>query len=210
MKGLPPPNWFDLLVLVTLCVGVLRGRKRGMSEELLDLLQWTCIIAAGAFLYQPLGDAIVTAANLSRLASNVSAYALIAILVKLAFTALKRAVGEKLVQADTFGNFEYYLGMLAGAIRFSCILLFTINFLHAKQITDAERAATAKMQAENFGSISFPTIGSLRQGVFFESPSGQIIRKHLRPLLIEPASGGQRGGETIGQRRERAVDEVLR
>ena len=42
------PNWFDLLLLAMICAGVLRGRKRGMSEELLDFLQWLAIIIGGA------------------------------------------------------------------------------------------------------------------------------------------------------------------
>ena len=154
---------------------------------------------------------IDSVANFGLLVSNVFAYTLLAILFKLLFSMIKRASGEKLVQADTFGNFEYYLGMLAGAVRFFCILLFVINFLHAKFISDAERAATAKVQADNFGSISFPTFGSLQQGAFYESPSGKLIRKHLRVLLLDPAvAGGKRPGDTMGKRRERAVDEVLK
>jgi uncharacterized membrane protein required for colicin V production len=210
MNPPPAPNWFDLLVLVTICFGVMRGRKRGMSEELLDVLQWVAIVVGGALLYKPFGQAIATATNFNRLATTVLAYGFIAIILKVIFTGIKRAVGEKLVHADTFGNFEYYLGMLAGALRFSCILFFTINFLHAKHVSDAERAATARMQAENFGSISFPTIGSLRQGIFFESVSGQFVRKHLSVQLLEPAGSDKRPAETIGRRRERAVEEIIK
>ena len=204
------PNWFDLLVVVFLGVGIMRGRKRGMSEELLDVLQWLCIVVVGALLYEPFGKAIASATNFSPFVSNITAYAAIAVLLKLAVSAFKRAVGEKLVHSDAFGNFEYYLGMAAGAVRFLCILLFSINFLHAKHISEAERAATAKMQADNFGSISFPTFSSLQQGIFHESATGPFLRKHLRAQLLEPVSGGGSRGDTIGRRRERAVDEVLR
>lgn len=203
------PNWFDLIVVAMIAFGIWRGRKRGMSEELLDVFMWLSIVVLGALLYKPLGTIYATTAGFSLLMGNILAYITIGVLLKLAFATIKRAVGEKLVQSDTFGRFEYYLGMLAGAVRFSCILFFAINLLHAKFISDEERAAVAKMQADNFGSISFPTIGSLQQGVFHESVSGAVIRKHLKAQLIEPVSGAQMG-ESIGRRRERAVEEVLK
>jgi hypothetical protein len=101
--------------------------------------------------------------------------------------------------------------MLAGTVRCLCILIFALSFLHAKFISDAERAATAKMQQDNFGSISFPTIGSLQQSVFYESYSGKFIKKNLKEQLIRPtAGGGAARSDTIGRRRERAVEEVLK
>lgn len=210
MKAELAPNWFDLLVMVTAAIGVWRGRKRGISEELLDVFMWLCIVVGGALLYRPLGKFFATEAGFSLLVANILAYGAIAILLKVLFTAIKKAVGEKLVQGDTFGGFEYYLGMLAGALRFTCILFFIINFLYAKYISDAERAATAKMQADNFGSISFPTIGSLQQSVFYESVSGPFMRKHLKAQMLEPVSGSGPAGETIGRKRERAIEEVLK
>jgi uncharacterized membrane protein required for colicin V production len=203
-------NWFDFLLIVMIALGVWRGRKRGMSEELLDVLMWLCIVVGGALFYKPLGKTIASVTGINLLGSYIAAYATVGVLLKFLFASIKKAVGEKLVQSDTFGGFEYYLGMLAGALRFICILFFSINFLHARFISDAERAAVAKMQADNFGSISFPTIGSLQQGVFYESLSGPFVRKHLKAQLIEPVSSRSKPGETIGRRRERAVEEVLR
>jgi uncharacterized membrane protein required for colicin V production len=203
-------NWFDLLVMATLVIGLLRGRKRGMSEELLDVFMWLCIIVVGALAYRPAGRLLAQVTNFGLLASNIIGYALVAAILTLIFTSVKRAVGEKLVHSDAFGRFEYYFGMLAGALRFFCVLLFLINFLHAKYISDAERAATARMQAENFGSISFPTMGSLQHAIFYESVSGKFIRKHLRDQLIEPVAGKGGAGDTIGKRRQRDVEEVLK
>ena len=41
-------NWFDLFVLVMLIVGIFVGRKRGMSLELLAVLQWLVIVFVSA------------------------------------------------------------------------------------------------------------------------------------------------------------------
>jgi uncharacterized membrane protein required for colicin V production len=204
-------TWFDLVVLSLIAYGVFRGRKRGMSEELLDVFQWLLIVVIGAMLYSPFGRMVAHSTGFSPLISNIIAYVFIALVIKLIFSIIKRNVGEKLVHSDAFGRFEYYLGMLAGTVRCLCILIFALSFLHAKYISDAERAATAKMQQDNFGSISFPTIGSLQQSVFYESISGQFIKKNLKEQLIQPsAGGGHARSDSIGRRRERAVEEVLK
>lgn len=202
---------FDLLVLGLIGYGVFRGRKRGMSEELLDVFQWLLIVVLGALLYSPLGKLVSRSAGFSLLLSNIIGYVLIALVIKLIFSMIKRNVGEKLVHADTFGRFEYYLGMIAGTVRCLCILIFALSFLHAKYISDAERAATAKMQQDNFGSISFPTIGSLQQTIFYESYSGKFIKKNLQAQMIKPTgAAGPAPSDTIGRRRERAIEEIVK
>jgi uncharacterized membrane protein required for colicin V production len=204
-------NWFDLLVMGLVVLGIFRGRKRGLSEELLDVVQWIVIVLVGAIAYKPVAQALSNATRLPGFYSNVTSYVVIALGIKLLFSFIKRAAGEKLVQSDAFGPFEYYLGMIAGVVRFSCILLFALSFLHAKYISDSERAETARMQADNFGSISFPTFGSLQHTIFYESISGQFIRKNLRAQLVQPAKGGLGlGGETLGRRRQNAVEEILK
>jgi hypothetical protein len=136
-------------------------------------------------------------------------YLLIGALIMLLFKSLKRAVGEKLIQGDTFGRFEYYLGMMAGALRFFCVTLFLLSILNSKYISAAERAANIKMQQENFGTISFPTIASMQQEIFARSFSGTLIKQNLKPLLIKPVAPGP-SKESVGKRRERAVDEVMK
>jgi uncharacterized membrane protein required for colicin V production len=203
-------NWFDLLVIGLVVFGLWRGRKRGLSEELLDVLQWLSIVVIGALMYRPVAAALSGATRLPAFYANVLSYVTIALAIKLLFGLVRRAAGTKLVQSDAFGRFEYYLGMVAGVVRFSCILLFALSFLHAKHISDNDRLATAKMQADNFGSISFPTFGSLQQTIFYESVSGQFIRRNLRAQLVQPAKGGFIGSDTIGRQRQSAVEEVLR
>ena len=205
-------TWFDLVVLGLVAYGIFRGRKRGMSEELLDVFQWLCIVVLGALLYSPLGKAMARFAGFPLLLSNILAYAFVAITIKFTFSSVKRSVGEKLVHSDAFGRFEYYLGMMAGSLRCLCILIFALSFLHAKYISDAERAATAKMQADNFGSISFPTMGSLQQTIFYESHSGKFIKKHLKEQLIRPVAsgGGSAPGESMAKQRQRDLDAAMK
>ena len=84
--------------------------------------------------------------------------------------------------------------------------------LNAKYISPEQLAAQARTQQDNFGDISFPTIGSLQQTVFVGSASGHLAKKYLAGQLIVHDGlpiKRQRSGETLGRQRERAVYEVL-
>ena len=205
-------NWFDLVVFVFLVIGVFRGRKRGMSEELLAIFMWLSIVLASANFYRPAGLFLVSITGMSRLFCYITAYLLIAIVIKLLFSFIKRAVGEKLVGSDIFGRMEYYLGMAAGMLRYACMLLMFMAFLNAKYISEAELKRVAKVQKDNFGEISFPTFGSLQQDVFKKSLVGSLTKQHLsNHLIVTGPDDGQTkaAGDGIGKRREREVQDII-
>ncbi|HKS35824.1 MAG TPA: CvpA family protein [Verrucomicrobiae bacterium] len=205
-------NWFDLVALVMVGVGVFVGRKRGMSSELLDVIQWLLIIFASALACDPFGRALADITGFSPLSMFVMAYLLTAGLIKLIFVIVKRMAGEKLVGSDVFGNFEYYLGMAAGGIRFACITLFALALLNAKPVTDAQLAAQVKYQNDNLGSVYFPPFGSIQRSVFRESFTGKLVKDYLSAQLInvDPSAGSGVSRENIGQARKREVEDVIR
>jgi uncharacterized membrane protein required for colicin V production len=205
-------NWFDLVALVMVAVGVFVGRKRGMSAELLDLVQWLLIIFVAAMASDPLGRALADITGFSPLSTFVMAYLLTAGVIKLLFVTIKRMAGEKLVGSDVFGGFEYYLGMAAGGIRFACITLFALALLNAKPVTDAQLAAQVKYQNDNLGSVYFPPFGSIQRSVFRDSFTGKLVKDYLSAQLInvDPAAGSGVSRENIGQARKREVDDVIR
>lgn len=178
-------NYIDAIVLVLLIVGIFHGRKRGLSEELLTFVQWLVILFGGAVIYQPLGQMLAGVAPLSTLTCYLLVYLAFAGLVKLIFVQIQKAVGEKLVGSNVFGSFEYYLGMIACMIRFSCAILVFMALLNARIVSEQERAATAKMQSKNFEGISFPTFGSFQQAVLVQSFVGRQVEAHLKFVLIE-------------------------
>lgn len=204
-------NWFDLGVVGLLALGMYRGRSRGMSEELLDVVKWLVIVVVGGMIYRPVGRFAAGYVHLPVAVSYVAVYILLIITVRTVFGAIRRAAGEKLVGSDVFGNSEYYLGMMAGGLRFACYLIVGMALLNAKHISSEERAAMARMQQENFGDISLPTLGSIQQTVFAGSASGQFAKRYLAGQLIVPDASdpGARRGDTIGRQRERAISEIL-
>ncbi len=180
-----PINVFDLVVLSTIALGLLRGRKIGMSEELLNLLKWLTVVIIGAITYEPLGR-LFAASNtvFSLLTCYIMAYLTSTMVVLAVFALIKRSLGGKLLGSDIFGRAEYYLGMGSGLVRFLCVLIACLALLNARAYSTAEVRAMENFQNKEFGSNYFPTLQTIQAAVFENSLSGPWIRDYLGFLLI--------------------------
>ena len=184
-----PVNWFDILLVGVIVFGLVRGRKRGMSEELITFLMWIVILFGCAFTYTFVGSMLSqTSAAFSLLSSYLMAYIAMALLISAIFMYLKKGLGGKLVGSDVFGRGEFYLGMGAGMVRFVCVLLCGLALLNARAYSRKEIADEIKYQNEVYGSNFFPTLQSVQAQVFQESLTGPLIKDYLSILLIEPTS----------------------
>jgi uncharacterized membrane protein required for colicin V production len=206
-------NYFDIFAVVWLFIGLLRGRKRGMSQELLPLLQWLGIVAAGGLLYFPFSAIVHRYTQFGGLWSNITAYLLIALGVHLIYLWFKQMLAEKLVETDPFGRGEFYLGMMAGVARFACMLVVGMALMNSRVGTQAELAQMEKFQAAWFSDIRFPTYGEFQQDVLLKSFSGKWVESHLKPVLIASvtSAGAQatRPTDSIAQKKNREIDDIL-
>jgi uncharacterized membrane protein required for colicin V production len=181
-----PVNAFDLGLVLVLAVGIARGRKHGMSEELLGLIKWLVLLFGCAFIYEPAGKLIAQSSPFSLLSSYLMAYAGGALVILVLFALVKRTLGGKLVGSDIFGRSEYYLGMGSGLMRFACMLLIGLAVLNARYFSPMEVKAREKAQNEVLGSNFFPGLQSVQSVVFDKSLAGPWIKEHLDFLLIKP------------------------
>ena len=188
-----PFNWFDIVLPVVLIFGIQRGRKHGMSQELLLVMKWLAIIIVGGLFYQTLGDTIEASSALSHLASYRLAYFSIALTIGIAFMAITKVSHGKLVGSDIFGSGEYYLGMMAGLVRYTCIVIFALSFLNSRLYTDKEVSDELKFQNDVYGSNFFPTGYTFQSMVFEKSFMGPYIRKGLSFLLIKSTVTEEKG-----------------
>ena len=183
-----PWGAFDVLTALVLTLGLLRGRKRGLSGELLDTLSWLTIVVIGGSC-SPLLFQILDSDEVSeQLAINLTFYASAAVLLRLAFVFLKHRVGKRIAEADWFGGGEYYLGMVAGMVRFACIYFFLMNFLHAPLYTPEKLASEAREQEQEYGSARRITLGTVQHAFFKKSATGWAAETYLSDLLIQPRS----------------------
>ena len=84
-----PVGVFDLVLVGVLTIGVLRGRKQGMSEELLSLMKWLAVMFVCAAAYQPLGRIFVSNTSVfSSLSCYLMAYVAAALLVLIVFAGI--------------------------------------------------------------------------------------------------------------------------
>lgn len=179
-----PFNWFDLAIVVILLIGIQRGRKRGMSEELLPVMKWVCIVLVCGLLYSPIGQFISDSTVFSLLSSYIMAYITLALIIAILFAAVRKALGGKLLGSDIFGRGEYYLGMVAGLVRFFCILLVALAFINARGHTDAEIKAYERYEKDVYGNSFFPTMYRIQSEIFEHSMSGRFLRENLGILFI--------------------------
>jgi uncharacterized membrane protein required for colicin V production len=185
-----PVNWFDGVVVGMLIIGLFRGRKHGMSKEVLLLLKWVSLVVVCGLWYQTAAQLLVNTAALSRLASCIFGYLLLAFVIFLLFMILKRLLVYRVAQNNLFGSGEYYLGMLSGMIRFACMLLAVLALLNAPFYTAADIKKHDAYVKRWFGGglysgDYFPSLQTIQEQVFTKSFTGPYIKDYLGPLLIE-------------------------
>jgi hypothetical protein len=185
-----PFNWFDLVPVVVVLLGIWRGRKHGMSEELLPMAKWLIVAFGAAVAYDPLGRFYLSSTPFGLLGCYVAGYLTVVLLGFILFSVFKRALGGKLLGSDFFGRFEYYLGIAAAMVRFSCMVLCALALLNARLYSVGEVRALRKYQTDVYGSTFFPGLQSVQDAVFAKSFFGSLIKRHCAQLLIRPTPPG--------------------
>jgi uncharacterized membrane protein required for colicin V production len=207
-------SYIDAIVLIWLVVGLLRGRKQGMTQELLPLLFWVSTVLLGGYWNQPLGNYIRqnTGGAFDVQWSYIMAYGLIAFLLAIFFALLKHWLGDKLTGSDVFGRYEYYAGMLAGLVRFACMLLVLLAVMHSRVVTSAELDAINAQMKKNLEDIHPPiySYGCLEQAIFFQSLSGGFVQTNLPDLLIPPVAPRERpASDSMKKKLQDAIDNPM-
>lgn len=203
--------WFDGAALLLLWIGLIRGRTKGISGQLLELLQWLGTVFLGALLYRPVGHWLQPHLQVSSVAANVIAFLLIAGLLKLAIARLENGISEKLLSGDYFGRMEYPLGMLAGVLIHAAMLLAALSLTRARLVTTEELNLARKKQLAELGSNFFPDLGKVQEEIFEKSMSGRFINQHFAQHLIQPVQYEPflKGEEAEKKKARDPVEEIL-
>jgi hypothetical protein len=197
-------NWFDVVLIAVLAFGVWRGRKNGMSREVIPVSMWLLIIIVGGLCTPFLADLLVHSGIVGKVfggvfvattAASMISYLFIAVVIFLAFSPVRTKFREKMAGSNTFGSGEYYLGMMSGLVRFACILLFFLALLNAPVYSAEEIAAKKAYNArwygggqQGFSGDFFPSLSEIQADVFVTSLSGRIIRQDLSVVLLHSSS----------------------
>lgn len=186
-----PFGWFDVVLLAVVGLGIHRGRKHGMTREVLPVFQWVAIVIVSGLGYQMAGQFFLNVAKPGILWASIGGYLSLTLLVLLLFKILKKLILPHLEGSSFFGGMEYYLGSVSGGIRHLCLLFFVLALLHAPSYTLAEVNAQIAYNARWYGGNQqgfkgnfFPSVHTVQESVFRRSFAGPLIESYLGMILI--------------------------
>ena len=193
-------NWFDVALVLVLAFAFWRGRKRGMTKELLPSLQWLTILLGAGFGHIFLADWLQQMGVIKpvfgnhfneRTAALMTGYLSITLVVFIIFVALRRKFNPKLEGSSLFGGNEYYWGVVAGLIRYVCMVLVALALLNAPAYTlaDIKRAQDYNNRwfgggLKGYSGDFIPSVDEVQVNIFKESLIGPFIKDNLSMLLI--------------------------
>ncbi len=194
-------NWFDVVLVLVLAFGFWRGRRNGMTKELVPLVQWLTVVISGAAGYHALGRELIDRGYIKTVfgksiteetAAFVTSYVVIVAVVCLVFSLIKHRIKHRLEGSSFFGSREYYFGMISGMLRYLCMVIFALALLNAPYYSQADIMASKEFSNRWFGGgVSgysgdfFPTLSEVQTSVFKESLAGPFIKNNLSGLLVK-------------------------
>jgi uncharacterized membrane protein required for colicin V production len=194
-----PINWFDATIVIVLVVGLFRGRKNGMTKEIIPTIQWVIVAVASGLAYPLVAQLLNKSCGLDKLWSAILGYLTIALVVFIIFGLVKKALMPRLTGSNIFGSAEYYAGMLSGMIRYTCIIIFVLALINAKSYSAAEILQKKAYNERWYGGGIYsgdymPDLNTAQTSIFKESFSGPYIKSYLGVLLIQTGPDTGAGG----------------
>src|ERR1017187_4330139 len=203
-------NWFDVALVLVLAFGFWRGRKRGMTKELLPSLQWLAILLGAGFGHPFVADWLQQQGVIrqvfgnhfnERTAALMSSYLAITLVIVIVFTVLKRKFNPKLEGSSFFGGNEYYWGVVAGLVRYVCLVLVALALLNAPfySATDIARAKAYNNRwygggLKDYNGDFIPSVNEVQDSIFKQSLIGPFIKDDLSMLLINTTDSVKKPG----------------
>jgi hypothetical protein len=195
-----PFGWFDVAFVLLLAFGLFRGRKNGMTKEVLPMLFGVAMVLVCGFGCELVGKLIINLSGWGKLAAYVLGYLVLMSVLYVVYVMVKNVLLPRLTGSNFFGRAEYYLGMLSGLVRYFCIVMVALALLNAPFYSESDIANATAYNARWFGGglkgydgNYFPTVQSVQEDVFKKSFIGPFIKKYLGVVLINsvPAASDQ-------------------
>jgi uncharacterized membrane protein required for colicin V production len=196
-------SWFDGALICILVFAFWRGRKRGMTKELMPTVKWVSILLVAGLCHPFLADYLEQAGYVRKVFGNtfrehtaalLTAYLSIGLVLFIFFTVLGRKINPKIEGSNFFGGNEYYWGVVAGLVRYVSLILVALALLNAPLYSQADIEAAKAYNNRWFGGGQkdfsgdfIPSVYEVQDNVFKKSLVGSLIKDNLSILLINPA-----------------------
>lgn len=193
-------NWFDVALVLVLGFGFWRGRKHGMTKELIPVSFWLAVVIVAGVFNDILGDLFIkwgvirtvfgTTFN-EKTAAYVTSYLLIATIILIIFSFVKKLTKRGMEGSNFFGGSEYYFGIISGVVRYACIVLFFLALINAPFYSQNEIAAKQAYNnrwygggMKDFKGDFIPSMDEFQFSVFNASLLGPFIHDWFSAVLI--------------------------
>jgi uncharacterized membrane protein required for colicin V production len=193
-----PFGWFDFALVAVLAFGLFRGRKNGMTKEVLPMFQWVATVLVCGLGYGMVGQVVFNISGWSRLVCYLLGYFSLMFVVYLLFILVKKIFMPRLTGSNFFGSSEYYLGMAAGVIRYACLLFVALALLNAPYYTAADIQQQKDFDRKTYGAGLKDFNGSffeafypaqIQVSVFQKSFTGKLIKDYADVMLVNSVTG---------------------
>jgi hypothetical protein len=188
-----PFGWFDVALVAVLGFGLFRGRRNGMTKEVLPMFHWLATVLVCGLAYEMAGQLIHNLSGWTVLICYLLGYFSLMFLVYLVFHALNKILQPRLTGSNFFGSGEYYLGMVSGMIRYACMLFVVLALLNAPYYTAAEINKEIRDAHNVYGAGQEGFAGSfflafhpsqMQDAVFQKAFTGKYIKQYAGVMLI--------------------------
>jgi len=161
MGNLPPLNLVDIIAVVMIGLGALRGYFRGLSGEFARLVGLLAAFAVGVLFHAPVGTWIRDVTRLSGPAAMATAYLLL-VVVAVTVMAIVGSLLKRLIQVVIARRLDRNLGLVMGAAK-SAVLVAIIVL--AAQLWPTEACQRHFLTESAVGTLLHSAMPSVRKAL---------------------------------------------
>lgn len=177
--------WFDFLVVAVLVMGFTLGPKKPAMPQFLSALHWLLTFLICLFLYKTPAIWLSKKMGIQPdvVALMLFGFELLVVFVLLSFV-LRRFKEKMLEKKAPFGELEPRVARVAGALRAFVFLFIAVGWISGRYVTEQDLKDHEAFWKENFGSISFPSLRTIRHDMFENSFSGRFAETYLSGVMM--------------------------
>jgi uncharacterized membrane protein required for colicin V production len=177
-------HWFDFVLVIVLIVGFILGTRKAALAQVLSFFNWALALFICSFLYRAPALWLASCLSLQPDVMALVVFPLELVLVYLLLRIIRRKIASKKAENEPLGNSDHHVAKIAGPLRFMIFILIFMSWINGVYVTEKDLEDHRAFIRDNFGSISFPTLSTVKDDIFNGSYSGRFAKNHLNAILM--------------------------
>jgi uncharacterized membrane protein required for colicin V production len=173
MEHMAQFNVVDVVALILMTIGMIRGVSKGLSGELAELISAAAALVVGWRFYQPLGNYLKNVSRMSETGSYLAAFLVILVGGYIAMRLL-RVMLRALMEFSFKGKLERIGGGLAGLLRTTVVIS---AFILIVALIPQARVHRVVAEESVFGKFLYNNLGPVYDTLSEKYPALKIPRE---------------------------------